>query len=128
MSDTEQMMKALAAMLASGSVSSTDDAGPLSRSSRAALRESYNSYINKTKFCPGELVVWKKGLRNKKMPKYDQPAVVVEQLEVPVISDEEGSGSPYFREPLDLVLGVIDSEGDLLMHYYDGARFMKESA
>jgi hypothetical protein len=36
-------------------------------------------------FKPGDAVRWKKGLKNKKYPKEDQVAVVIQQLDEPII-------------------------------------------
>jgi hypothetical protein len=74
-------------------------------------------------FKRGEVVRWKPGLKNKKYPKEDQIAMVIQQLEKPVVESERDSGSPYFNEPLDLVLGVLDDDGDLMVFHYDKRRF-----
>jgi hypothetical protein len=71
----------------------------------------------------GQVVTWKPGLKNKKYPKEGQPAVVIKQLPAPIIQGERDSGSPYFQEPLDLVLGVLDDDGDLMVFHYDKRRF-----
>jgi hypothetical protein len=75
------------------------------------------------KFQRGDVVTWKKGLKNKKYPKEGQLAVVIEQLDQPVIQGERDSGSPYFHEPLDLILGLLDQGGDLMLFHYDKRRF-----
>ncbi|TVQ85703.1 MAG: hypothetical protein EA400_14890 [Chromatiaceae bacterium] len=62
------------------------------------------------------------------MPLPGEPAVVVSVLESPVPDNEQESGSTYFREPLDLVLGVIwDKEphrGDFVLFHFDSRRFL----
>ena len=92
-----------------------------------ALRERYQSLVQAHRFAPGDLVTWKAGLKNKRHPRYGQPAVVVEVLETPLRDGEDDSGSTYFREPLDLVLGLIwDSDpgrGELMVFHYDSRRF-----
>ncbi len=40
----------------------------------------------------------------------------------PIFDSEEGTGSAYFREPLDIVLGVLE-EGSFLCLYFDSRRF-----
>ena len=75
------------------------------------------------KFEPGDVVKWKKGLKNKKSPEEEQSAIVIQVLDEPVIQDERDSGTPYFREPLDLILGVLDQDGDLMLYHYDKRRF-----
>jgi hypothetical protein len=75
-------------------------------------------------FKRGQLVQWKKGLKNKVTPGYGEPVIVVETLDQPILDQhEKGSGSPYFREPLTLVAGEIDKDGDFLCFHYDGRRF-----
>lgn len=88
----------------------------------AILRERYERLMEECEFRPGQLVKWKEGLKNKKRPRYGEPAIVVEVLEEPVFDEKEGGGSPYFREPLDIVLGVI-LEGDFVLFHYDKRRF-----
>lgn len=75
-----------------------------------------------TDFKPGDTVRWKNGLKNRKLPSEEQLAVVVRQLSEPLVTDED-SGTPYFREPLDLVLAFIDKEDRLVVFYYDRRRF-----
>lgn len=72
---------------------------------------------------PGDLVTWKIGLKNKKYPPENTPVCVVDVLSSPVIKDDRDSGSPYFREPLDLILAVADNDGDLMFYHYDKRRF-----
>jgi len=93
----------------------------------AALRERYDSFTNRHEFAPGDLVTWKVGMRNKRIPRYGQPAVVIERLAKAVRDGERDAGSPYFQEPLDVVLGVICDEaplrGEFLCFAYDSRRF-----
>lgn len=93
----------------------------------AALHERYQSFAHRYAFVPGDLVTWKPGLRNRRSPQYGQPAVVIEMLEAPVRDREEDAGSTYFREPLDLVLGLIwdrnPGRGELVTFHYDSRRF-----
>ncbi|MBK1725169.1 hypothetical protein [Thiocystis violacea] len=94
----------------------------------AALRERYRLLTRRHAFAPGDLVTWKPGLKNHRIPRYGQPAVVVEVLETPVLDQEAGvAGSTYFREPLDLVLGLIWDEepcrGELMTFHFDSRRF-----
>ena len=93
----------------------------------AALRERYQRLITPHRFAPGELVTWKPGLKNHRVPRYGQPAVVVEVLETPVHDSDKEAGSTYFREPLDVVLGLLwdtdPGRGELMTFYYDSRRF-----
>lgn len=72
----------------------------------------------------GQLVTWKPNLKNRRHPAYDQPVIVVEMLSEPVLARPDNSGSPYFREPLDMIAGVIDQDGDFMLLHFDSRRFM----
>jgi len=75
-------------------------------------------------FKAGDIVRWKAGLKNRRFPIDDEPAVVVEVLRKPIADpSEQSTGSPYFNAPLDFVLGVIDSDGDFLTFYSESRRF-----
>lgn len=94
-----------------------------------ALRQRYQDFSRRHVFAPGDLVTWKPGLKNKRFPRYGSPAVIIDVLKTPILDhdNEDGAGSPYFREPLDLVLGVIAEDGpargDLLTYHFDSRRF-----
>ena len=93
----------------------------------AALHERYQLLMQPHRFNPGELVTWKPGLKNKRYPRYGRPSVVIEVLETPLLDREDKAGSTYFREPLDLVHGLIwddgPSRGELVTFHYDSRRF-----
>lgn len=74
-------------------------------------------------FQVGQIVRWKEGLRNKRAPRYGQPAVVVEILTKPERDKTKDSGSAYFNEPLDIVLGFLDEDGDFVTYHFDSRRF-----
>jgi hypothetical protein len=88
------------------------------------LTRVYQKLLEPHEFKVGVLVKWKEGLKNKKRPYSNQPAIVVQLLETPLINKfGEETGSPYYREPLDIVLGLFDDDGEFLMFYYDKRRF-----
>jgi hypothetical protein len=68
-------------------------------------------------------VKWKENLKNRKLPGKNQPAIVIAILDEPVISTDDESGSPYFLETLDIILGIIVDDGSFLTFYYDSRRF-----
>ena len=75
-------------------------------------------------FRTGQLVQWKRGLKNRRTPAYGEPVVVVESLARPVYDEEiKSGGNPYFREPLTLIAGELDKDGDFICFHYDGRRF-----
>lgn len=91
----------------------------------ADLVEAYRTLTNgaEKELQPGMLAIWKPGLKNRKIPDYDEPAVVV-GIEQGTISDENSSGSRYFKEPLDLKLGVFDRDVEFCVYHFDSRRFM----
>lgn len=75
-------------------------------------------------FKAGDLVRWKPGLKNRKRPAEGEPAIVFEVLDTPLFDpDSDGAGTPYFREPLSIMLGVLDDDGDFLTFHFDARRF-----
>lgn len=92
-----------------------------------ALRARVASLQRRHDFKPGDLVTWKPGLRNKLIPRQDRPAVVIEVLPDPVLDSERDAGNPYFREPLDIVLGLFIEQGrhrgDFIAWHFDSRRF-----
>jgi hypothetical protein len=98
-----------------------DDAAPRIT---ARLREMYEGLAHRVQFKKGDMVMWKPGLKNKKRPREDEAAVVVEAMEEPVHDAKKGSGAQYFMEPLDLKLGVIDEDGDFIVYHFDSRRFL----
>ena len=96
----------------------------------AALRERFAKFQEHHAFQPGDLVTWKPGLKNRRFPAYGQPAVVMQVLDPPLYDSENDSGDTYFREPLDLILGLFLPEGphrgDFLTWHFDGRRFQPQ--
>ena len=92
-----------------------------------ALRARFDSLQRRHAFKPGDLVCWKPGLCNRRMPRAGMPAVVLEVLPDPVLDDAKDSGDAYFREPLDIVLGVFIEQGrhrgDFITWHFDSRRF-----
>jgi len=87
-----------------------------------ALHKRLNSG-NEKALKAGVLVQWKPGLRNRKTPDYGNPAIIVDVLEAPLVNMESKMYTPYFREPLDIIIGVLDDDGDFLLWYVDSRRF-----
>ena len=92
-----------------------------------ALRERFQLFKQGHDFAPGDLVSWKPGLKHKRFPRYGQPAVVLEVLATPVLDPMTEAGATYFREPLDVVIGILWDEGtergELIAYHYDSRRF-----
>jgi len=100
------------------------ESGATKFSDISTLKQKVNSFLEKPPtFNHGDVVKWKKGLKNKKYPKEGQLCIVIEEMKEPIIQDSRDPGSPYYREPLDLVLALIDDDSDLVIFHYDKRRF-----
>lgn len=85
------------------------------------LKAALALFNEKHTFKPGDIVEWKPGLKNKRSP---GPFIIGEVLNVPLFETTDGgSGSCYFRQPIDVTAGFIDSDGDFLFYHYDSRRF-----
>ncbi|OQY58693.1 MAG: hypothetical protein B6245_10505 [Desulfobacteraceae bacterium 4572_88] len=88
------------------------------------LPSMYQIFRKDYEFKEGQLVEWKEGLKNKVRPRFREPAIVIEILKRPVIDQERDSGTPYFRESLDMIIGVTEeNEGNFLFFHVDKRRF-----
>jgi len=100
--------------------SGTDDPAEVRKRMLKQLAERLDEHHA---FAKGQFVAWKPGLKNKTSPDYGEPAIVTAVLPTPVFDQSEASsGSPYFQEPLSIVIG-IHREDDLLEFRVDGRRF-----
>lgn len=88
-----------------------------------ALTSRFASLTESASLSVGDLVVWKPLLKNRVRPAYDEPAVVIEILDKPVRNTEADPSSTYFREPLDIVLGLLDDDDEILVYHFDSRRF-----
>ncbi len=94
------------------------------RETAEKLNTAYQIFYRNYEFEEGQLVEWKEGMKNKFRPRLREPAVVIEILKNPEFDKERDSGSPYFREPLNMIIGVIEEkEGTLLCFHVDKRRF-----
>lgn len=102
-----------------------DEARIAARRCCAALRVGYQRFTDGSEkyLQPGMLAQWKAGMKNRKTPDYGEPMMVVEVLEQPIIDTTFDSGSVYFRERLNLVLGFLEEDGSFSMLHYDARRF-----
>jgi len=88
------------------------------------LKQRNESFLEKYNFEKKQILKWKKGLKNRTLPMENQPVIVVDILNPPLLSTEKESGSTYFHEPLDIILGFIDEKhDDFIVFHYDSQRF-----
>jgi hypothetical protein len=115
----EQRLELIESLTAVGPTESSSPTDP------AQLREAWERYHEPAGVNVGDLVVWKAGLRSRRLPQYGQPAIVHEVLEEPLVNRREPVDSPYFMERLDVVVGVLDGEGDLVFVFLDSHRLTR---
>jgi len=74
-------------------------------------------------FTKGQFVKWKPGLKNRRFPDYGEPAIVTAVLPSAIFDPGEiTAASPYFQEPLTVVLGIYRDD-DFLEFRVDSRRF-----
>lgn len=105
-----------------------DDDAPSKPVSPAGLRARYLALMDKHTFKSGDLITWKPGLRHVKYPEDGEPGIVVEVLDPPLIETGFDSSSAYFRNPMDIIIGVILPSGDFMLFHLDSRRFMPYEA
>jgi len=103
--------------------SSTDEDKSYGEEHITQLKDACSSLLEKKSFEVGQIIKWKKDLKNRRIPSKEQPAIVVSILDEPVISNEHETGSAYFLETLDIILGIITDKDEFLTFYYDSRRF-----
>ena len=83
------------------------------------------SYDAVEKFKVGDIVKWKPGMRNRRMPEYNQPVVVSAVFDSVQYGPETNTGSPYFREPETIKVAFVDEDDNEFVEFgMDGRRFM----
>lgn len=119
-SDNEQILKAMISQIASdsGNKQIIDIEKHIS-----LLKASIEKYNEKTTFNIGDIVQWKKGLKNKKRPQYGEPCIVVEILDNPITDKDAPIASPYYSEKLDIKLGLLGDKEEFFTFHYDKNRF-----
>ncbi len=122
MSDIE---KALARAVIKSMVEDAGEEEPTVRPPEIEARrilDFYNDLNTTQRFKPGDLVTWKRGLKNGKFPHRNYPAIVSYVYDEPVLREDMESGSNHFREPLDLVI-LVDTGSEVSEFHVDSRRF-----
>jgi hypothetical protein len=103
-------------------VNVSDTATPM-QAMAEKLKDLFQRLDAPNSFAKGQIIAWKPGLRNRMYPEYGEPVIVSAVLPTPVFDGSVVSAaSPYFQEPLTLVIGIF-REDDLLEFRVDGRRF-----
>lgn len=87
-----------------------------------ALSEIAGRYLDRQAFRPGDVVMYKKGLKNTKFPDYGEPAVALEMRPGNVTKNEDGDSSCYLA-PRDLRIGLYGPLDSFEGFWVDSARF-----
>jgi hypothetical protein len=87
------------------------------------LKELVERFLEPSVFKVGDLIKWKVGLKNRRLPDYGVPMVVVEVIDPPVIDESRETASQYYREHLDIRGAFLDEEGELLTYHFEARRF-----
>lgn len=94
----------------------------------ARVLDHFKDFATKHKFQPGDLIQWKSGLKNRAVPEYGHPAVLIEHIDASDNSrfssqQHADSGTPYCGEKQDIRVGLITNEGQFLMYLMDSRMF-----
>lgn len=93
---------------------------PFQQQNPEALKEAFRIFSEENTFKPGDLVEWKPGMQNRRTV---GPFIVVKVLDEPVFGEHESAGTHIFREPLDIVCGICDSnDGEFMCFHMDSRR------
>lgn len=103
-------------------------AEPVSEEKRKEIAEKLNAiydvFLDNYELKEGQLVEWKQGVKNRVRPRFREPAIIVKLLKTPEFDTEKDAGTPYFKEPLDMIIGVLEEdEGNFLFFHVDKRRF-----
>lgn len=93
----------------------------LEKAARAGLLSELAAKLhNPHTFKQGDFVQGREGLINKR--NMEGPLLVMGVLDKPVTDNDRDSGSPYFREPLDIICGFLEDDGVLCELHLDSRR------
>ena len=82
------------------------------------LKNRHTSLSNRVQFKEGDIVIWKQGLKNKRLPLYNQTGIVI-KINNPAIEDRDAS----YSETLDFKVGFISPDDEFIAFNYDSSRF-----
>lgn len=89
---------------------------------KTILLQRFAALQVKHRFRPGDLVQIRPGLRMEKFPYDGEPGIVVEVLDSPIFDTSKNSDSPYFRDKLDIIIGIIHADGGFLRFHMSSDR------
>lgn len=83
------------------------------------LQKRFETFQARHEFKAGDLVRIKPGLRRERFLLEGEPAIVLEVLDSSIVDKSKESGSPYYRDKIDIVCASLDSDGDFLKFHYE---------
>ena len=83
------------------------------------LRKRADALSKETDFTVGDIVIWKDGLKNKRVPNYGQPSIVLSLIDPPLIDKDDVTDS----ESYNVQLGFIVDGDEFLTFNYPSQRF-----
>ena len=84
------------------------------------LLAAFETFQADEEFVPGQLVQWKAMMKNRRMPAYSAPAIVVAMIDDPPRIDTDGE---TITELDDMILGFLDGEQSFLTFAFPHQRF-----
>jgi hypothetical protein len=87
------------------------------------LTEMAAEYFKSYEFRPGDLVMWKPGMKIANLPEYNQPAVVLD-VRPGQVDPTNDAATSSFRDPCDVRFGTIVQDGHFVGYWLDSKRFM----
>lgn len=97
----------------------TDDDAP---AKLELLKKSFEIYSQDSNFNIGDIVKWKTQMKNRKVPDYDEPVIIIEKLEAPIINLTDEIGSAYYNEKYDIKIGIM-RDNTFLTYHFESKRF-----
>lgn len=120
-----ELLSALSGSHPRNSSEGSEEKPPIQRAAKVAqLKERFEHLQIKHTFKEGDILEWKPGMRNRSST---GPYVVTGVLDKPIPASTQDVTSSAYSDVLDLKLGHIDNDGDLIEFHYDSRRFQPYS-
>lgn len=87
------------------------------------LRICLEEYLEDNDIQVGQFVTWKPHMKNMRLPDTDDVAIVVEVIkDAPVLNTMGGDGTASHGDRRDIVVGVVDEDGDFMLFVLNSKR------
>ncbi len=118
----DALMQMLTAAAAGGGQDQKEQRDP--QNTHEALSDALRRIAVTSNIKVGDIIAWKPGLKNKRIPCYNEPVVVIEVLDPPVFDNDKDAGSAYFRDSLDIRVGFF-RKNDFVTFHHTSSRFQQ---